>query len=64
MTQFEFVKSSYSSPNGGECIEVALNRPGTVAIRDSKDPEGPVLLFTPSAWTAFREELAAGLLGG
>lgn len=63
MTQFEFEKSSYSTLNG-ECVEVALNRPGTVAIRDSKDPEGPVLLFTPSAWTAFREELAAGRLGG
>ena len=65
MAEFLFVKSSFSGGNAGqECVEVALNRPGTVAIRDSKDPEGPVLLFTPSAWTAFREELAAGRLGG
>ncbi|TYK49379.1 DUF397 domain-containing protein [Actinomadura decatromicini] len=41
-------KSSRSSNNGGNCVEVA--RLGdTVAIRDSKDPEGPKLLLTPHA---------------
>lgn len=50
---FQFMKSSYSSA-GGECVEVAANVPGTVTVRDSKDPEGPILRFTPRAWGAFR----------
>jgi hypothetical protein len=50
-------KSSYSSANGGQCVEVALNLPGIVAIRDSKDRQGPALTFTPRQWRAF----AAGL---
>nr|WP_223187169.1 DUF397 domain-containing protein [Streptomyces sp. CBMA29] len=56
---FEFTKSSYSS-SGGECVEVATNVPGTVAIRDSKNPEGPTLTFTPAEWTSFQRALAAG----
>ena len=64
MAEFLFLKSSFSGGGSGqECVEVALNRKGTVAIRDSKDPEGPVLLFTPAAWSAFSAELAAGGLG-
>ncbi|BBA96883.1 hypothetical protein RVR_2386 [Actinacidiphila reveromycinica] len=44
-------KSSFS--NGGEqCVEVAQTRRG-IAIRDSKDPNGPALLFTPAAFTEF-----------
>jgi hypothetical protein len=50
---YEFVKSSHSSGNG-ECVEVARNIPGTVAVRDSKDVCGPVLRFTPCAWNAFK----------
>jgi hypothetical protein len=50
---YEFVKSSHSSGNG-ECVEVARNIPGTVAVRDSKDADGPILRFTPSAWNAFQ----------
>ena len=45
-------KSSYSSQDGGDCIEVAPT-PHTVHVRDSKDPEGPILRFTPDAWSAF-----------
>ncbi|MFF8694020.1 DUF397 domain-containing protein [Streptomyces sp. NPDC015144] len=52
MSHFEFVKSSYSSGNG-ECIEVARNVPRTVAVRDSKDLTGPVLLVGSAAWDAF-----------
>ncbi|WP_430641000.1 DUF397 domain-containing protein [Couchioplanes caeruleus] len=46
-------KSSYSNGNGGSnCVEVA--HVGTaVAVRDSKYPSGPSLLFTPQEWTAF-----------
>ncbi|MEV6588273.1 DUF397 domain-containing protein [Streptomyces acidicola] len=52
MPSFEFVKSSHSSGNG-ECVEVARNIRGTVAVRDSKDPDGQILRLTPGAWAAF-----------
>ena len=45
--------SSYSGSNGGNCVEVATNLPGLVAVRDSKDRDGPVLVFTPDEWAAF-----------
>lgn len=46
--------SSRSSGGGnGDCVEVADNLPAAVAVRDSKDPDGPVLMFQPSAWRAF-----------
>ena len=41
-------KSSHSGSNG-HCVEVADG----VQVRDSKDPDGPVLSFTPAAWQAF-----------
>ena len=44
-------KSSYSGANGA-CVEVA-HLPEAVAVRDSKDPTGPKLIFTPHAWAAF-----------
>lgn len=46
--------SSYSD-NGGNCVEVAVpaGRLDTVPVRDSKDPAGPVLAFSPAAWVAF-----------
>jgi hypothetical protein len=50
--QFEFAKSSHSSGNG-ECVEVARNIPGTVAVRDSKDVDGSVVVVALSTWTAF-----------
>jgi hypothetical protein len=43
--------SSHSGANGS-CIQVAPATPG-VAVRDSKDPAGPVLAFTAPQWTAF-----------
>jgi Domain of unknown function (DUF397) len=45
-------KSIYSN-NGGACVEVAANLPGIVAVRDSKDPDGPKLVFTVAEWRAF-----------
>ncbi|MGW1878483.1 DUF397 domain-containing protein [Streptomyces sp. NPDC001975] len=45
-------KSSYSSGEGGECVEVA-EADGTVRIRDSKARSGPVLTVTPRAWAGF-----------
>jgi hypothetical protein len=52
--------SSYSSSNGGTCVEVAGNVPGVVAVRDSKDPEGPKLAFTPGEWESFARRVRAG----
>ncbi|WTY93250.1 DUF397 domain-containing protein [Sphaerisporangium sp. NBC_01403] len=46
-------KSSRSGNNGGECVEVATNLPEVVALRDSKNPTGPVLVLTPGGWRAF-----------
>ncbi|MFI0792899.1 DUF397 domain-containing protein [Micromonospora rubida] len=48
-------KSTRSNTAGGECVEVADNLPGVVAVRDSKDPSGPVLAFKPHTWHAFIE---------
>ncbi|UIX30539.1 DUF397 domain-containing protein [Streptomyces sp. GQFP] len=45
-------KSSYSSNEGGNCLEVAAN-PSAIHIRDSKNPSGPVLTVAPGTWTAF-----------
>ncbi|MEV6113527.1 DUF397 domain-containing protein [Streptomyces sp. NPDC052109] len=45
-------KSSYSSSNGGDCVEVADLR-ALVAVRDSKNPDAAHLSVTPHAWDAF-----------
>ncbi|MFE7192196.1 DUF397 domain-containing protein [Kitasatospora sp. NPDC057541] len=52
-------KSTYSGPDN-ECVEVADGLPGAIPVRDSKDPEGPVLLFAADAWAAFVGGLKAG----
>lgn len=53
-------KSSYSNGSGGACVEVANLTSGQSAVRDSKNPNGPVLIFAPAAWSAF----CAGLRDG
>lgn len=55
-----WVKSSYSEGNGGNCVEVAPGFPGLMPVRDSKDPEGPALVFPASAWSAFITDVKAG----
>ncbi|MGO4647591.1 DUF397 domain-containing protein [Nocardia sp. 2YAB30] len=52
-------KSSHSSSDQ-DCVEVAFLDAGIVGIRDSKNPSGPALTFTPSEWDAF----TAGLVDG
>ncbi|WP_173094580.1 DUF397 domain-containing protein [Actinomadura verrucosospora] len=42
-------KASRSSASGSDCVEVA-GLPGLIAVRDSKDPDGPKLLLSPSAF--------------
>jgi len=57
-------KSSYSGNGGGNCVEVALNLPGgQIGVRDSKDPDGPVLVFTADEWQAFVSGARAGEFG-
>ncbi|MGQ4514363.1 DUF397 domain-containing protein [Streptomyces sp. DW26H14] len=45
--------SSYSSNNGGNCVEVGAGLPGLVPVRDSKRPGGPVLAVPAAAWARF-----------
>ncbi|MBQ0992885.1 DUF397 domain-containing protein [Micromonospora sp. H61] len=53
LTSAVWRKSTRSGDNGGNCVEVATNLPGTVAVRDSKDSTGPLLTFTAQAWADF-----------
>jgi hypothetical protein len=53
-------KSTRSGGNGGDCVEVAANLPGVVAIRDTKDPGGATLVFTNDEWSAFLAGVRAG----
>jgi hypothetical protein len=55
-------KSSYSSANGGNCVEVARNLPGIVAVRDSKNP-GPALVVEPGTFAAFVKAIKNGEFG-
>jgi hypothetical protein len=52
-----WIKSSYSGSEGGSsCVEIAV-LPNGVAVRDSKDPDGPVLRFSGAEWRAFIRRL-------
>ncbi|MER8000814.1 DUF397 domain-containing protein [Streptomyces sp. NPDC095613] len=58
----DWVKSSYSSGNGGGCVEWApsyIVTSGLVPIRDSKTPDGPALTLSPHAWADFVRHAAA-----
>ena len=63
LTRADWRKSSYSGTNGGNCVEVARNLPGGVAVRDSKNPAGPALIFTPANWHTFTAALRDGESG-
>ncbi|MEU7718059.1 DUF397 domain-containing protein [Streptomyces tibetensis] len=49
----EWRKSSYSEGGANDCVEVADNCPGVIPVRDSKQPQGPVLVFGASPWASF-----------
>ncbi|MFO7249560.1 MAG: DUF397 domain-containing protein [Actinomycetes bacterium] len=55
--------SSYTGSDGGNCVEVATNLKGVVAVRDSKDRGGPVLVFTRDEWRDFLAAVKAGDVG-
>ncbi|MFJ8470912.1 DUF397 domain-containing protein [Kitasatospora sp. NPDC094011] len=52
MAELAWFKSSYSTNEDANCVEVA-ETPGTVHVRDSKDKSGPQLAFEPATWKAF-----------
>ncbi|MCP2276656.1 MULTISPECIES: DUF397 domain-containing protein [Nocardia] len=53
-----WIKSTRSGSR--DCVEVAFLPGGQVGVRDSKNPEGPALIFTPSEWDAFSAGVADG----
>ena len=60
LTSASWRKSTYSSGDSDNCIEVADNLPDLIPVRDSKDPQGPALTFTPAAWSSFVTATARG----
>ncbi|MFI9099683.1 DUF397 domain-containing protein [Streptomyces fildesensis] len=52
--------SSYSNDQGGACVEGARLADGSMAVRDSKDPHGPALVFTADAWRSFAAAVGYG----
>ena len=60
LTRAEWRKSSRSGGNGGNCVEVARNLSRVVAVRDSKNPHGPVLTVESAGWRAFIADVKAG----
>ncbi|MER5441311.1 DUF397 domain-containing protein [Streptomyces sp. NPDC002790] len=56
MTEFRFRKSTYSNAQA-DCVEVARNVPRTVAVRDSKDADGSIVLIAPTSWARFIDAL-------
>lgn len=60
LSSAHWFKSSHSQ-GGGECVEVAFLGADAIAIRDSKDPGGPALVFTAAEWDSFTARVAGGL---
>ncbi|MFD0595106.1 DUF397 domain-containing protein [Catellatospora coxensis] len=54
LTDAEWRKSTRSGPNCDNCVEVAFVGEA-IALRDSKDPTGPALIYTRAEWDAFVE---------
>jgi hypothetical protein len=62
LNRTEWRKASYSTGNGGNCVEVARTG-ASIAVRDSKDPDGPRLAFTPRQWRSFTTQVKSGAPG-
>ncbi|MFC4532852.1 DUF397 domain-containing protein [Sphaerisporangium dianthi] len=56
----EWRKARRSGSEGGNCVEVARNLPGLVAVRDSKHPTAPLSSSPPEEWRLFVLETKAG----
>jgi hypothetical protein len=52
LNRAQWFKSTRSGPNSDNCVEVAFIGEA-IAVRDSKNPHGPALIFTPAEWDAF-----------
>lgn len=55
----EWTKSSKSGPYSDNCVEVQAHG-RTIHVRNSKNPTGPVVVFTHGEWEAFTEGIVAG----
>jgi hypothetical protein len=55
-------KSSYSTQEGGACVEIA-DLTTAIGVRDSKDKTGPALLIPPAAWAEFVGGVRTGRIG-
>ena len=53
LTGVTWIRSRRSGPTGGNCVEVAFLADGQIAVRNSRHPQRPALIFTRSEWDAF-----------
>ena len=66
LSRIDWRKASYSTNNGGDCVEVtaayraAAGADTSCLVRDSQDPDGPRLALSPAAWRAFTRRLKHG----
>lgn len=63
LTEARWMKSRHSGPTGGNCVEVAFVTDGTVAVRNSRRPAGPALVFSAPEWEAFVAGVKDGEFG-
>jgi hypothetical protein len=64
LTGATWIKSRRSGPTGGNCVEVAFLSDGEIAMRNSRHPDGPALVFTRAEWDAFLGGAQDGEFGG
>ncbi|MGW5447486.1 DUF397 domain-containing protein [Streptomyces asiaticus] len=63
LTTAEWVRSSYSDANGGQCVEFSrtfAQTHDTIPVRDSKNPDGPTLIVSAAGWSSFISTLIRG----
>ena len=63
LTGVTWIRSRRSGPTGGNCVEVAFLADGQIAMRNSRHPQGPALIFTRSEWDAFLDGAKDGEFG-
>jgi Domain of unknown function (DUF397) len=63
LTGARWVKTRHSGPTGGNCVEVAFLAGGAVAVRNSRRPAGPALVFSAPEWDAFVDGIKDGDFG-